>query len=149
RIALPCAAPHGGERLARLLLGHLREQPQGEVLQAHRRRPKTAGRRGRGVESRRRRHGRRTRVELIVRALIAQLRAVAGNIRASLFQRDARDAALDDELQGYVDELADRYEREGLSRQDARRAALLATGGVTQVKEATRDAWLDRHLRSI
>ncbi len=100
------------------------------------------------MESRRRRHGGRARVELSMRALLAQLRAIARNLRSSLFGRDMRDAALDDELRVYVDQLADRYERDGLSRDDAYRAALLATGGVTQVKEATRDAWLGHHLHA-
>jgi predicted permease len=81
-----------------------------------------------------------------MRALLAQLRAIARHLRENLFARDARDAALDEELRAYVDEVADRYERSGLSRDDAYRAALLATGGITQVKEATRDVWLGRRL---
>ncbi|HEY4303762.1 MAG TPA: ADOP family duplicated permease [Gemmatimonadaceae bacterium] len=83
-----------------------------------------------------------------MRALFDQVRAIVRNIRDNIFARDARDAALDDELNAYVEQLTDRYERDGLSRDDARRAALLATGGVTQVKEATRDAWLGRHFHA-
>ena len=81
-------------------------------------------------------------------ALMARLRAFVRSVRAGLFGRAARDAELDDELAAFVDQLTDRYEAQGLSPDDARRAALLATGGVTQVKEATRDAWLDRYSQA-
>lgn len=83
-----------------------------------------------------------------MRALLARLRALARNIDHTGMRRAERDADLDAELRAYVDQLADRYRRDGMSPDDARRAALLATGGVTQVKEATRDAWLGHHARS-
>src|SRR6185503_15590652 len=41
------------------------------------------------------------------------------------------------------------YEGRGLSPTDARRAALVATGGSTQVKEATRDAWLGSSIAAL
>ena len=49
------------------------------------------------------------------------------------------DRDLDDELRAYVDERAARYERQGLSPVEARRAALMEVGGVEQVKERVRD----------
>jgi predicted permease len=68
---------------------------------------------------------------------IAWLRSLWSN----LVHRGDVDAALDDEIRAYVDLLAAEYETKGMSPADARRAALVATGGVDQVKEATRDAW--------
>lgn len=80
---------------------------------------------------------------------LARLRAFARSIRRNTVARDEHDADLDAELHAYVDQLADRYEHDGLSPTDARRAALVATGGVTQVKEATRDAWLGRRVAEL
>jgi len=60
---------------------------------------------------------------------------------SNLVHRDHVEAALDDELRAYVDLLAAENERNGMSADQARRAALVATRGVDQVKESTRDAW--------
>ncbi|HZI40947.1 MAG TPA: permease prefix domain 1-containing protein [Gemmatimonadaceae bacterium] len=60
---------------------------------------------------------------------------------ANLVHRDHVDASLDDELGAYADLLTAEYERRGYTPIDARRAALVEIGGVTQVKESTRDAW--------
>jgi predicted permease len=67
----------------------------------------------------------------------ARLRSLWYNI---VRRRDV-DRALDGELSAYVALLADEYERAGMSPGVARRAALIDTGGVEQVKDATRDAW--------
>ncbi len=67
----------------------------------------------------------------------------------NLVHRDRAERALDDELRAYVDLLAAEYERVGLSTAQARRAALIATGGVEQVKEATRDAWTGAKLTRV
>jgi predicted permease len=56
---------------------------------------------------------------------------------------------LDEELQGYVEGLADRYARDGMSPQAARRAALIEVGGIEQVKERVRDARLGAGLESV
>lgn len=53
----------------------------------------------------------------------------------------SRDRDLDDELQHFVDELTDRNIARGMGPEEARRAALVETGGVQQVREATRDVW--------
>jgi predicted permease len=55
--------------------------------------------------------------------------------------RGGVEAALNEELDSYVDLAAARYERDGLSRPDARRRALVDAGGIEQVKERVRDAW--------
>lgn len=60
----------------------------------------------------------------------------------NLAHREQVDAALDDEVRAYVELMAAEHERAGMSPADARRAALIATRGVDNVKEATRDAWM-------
>ncbi len=59
---------------------------------------------------------------------------------ASATRGDARDADLDRELADWVAELAARHEAAGVPPADARRRALVETGGVEQVKEAVRAA---------
>jgi predicted permease len=59
----------------------------------------------------------------------------------NLTHRRRVEQALDEELRAYVELLAAEHERAGLPPEQARRRALLETGGVAQVKEATRDAW--------
>lgn len=57
-------------------------------------------------------------------------------------RRDRLEQSLDEEIRAYVDLLATEHERAGLPPDEARRRALIETGGVEQVKEATRDAWI-------
>lgn len=57
----------------------------------------------------------------------ARLRAV--------FKRDALDREIERELGDWVDELTARFQQTGLSPVEARRRALVETGGITQVKE--------------
>jgi predicted permease len=58
-------------------------------------------------------------------------------VRSVLARRRA-DADLNDELDGYVAALVERHRRAGLSPDAARRAALVDTGGLAQVKEEVR-----------
>src|SRR5947209_9536720 len=60
---------------------------------------------------------------------------------ANLFHRRDVEHSLGEEVRAYVDLLAAEYEQRGFAPDAARRAALLDTGGVTQIKESTRDAW--------
>src|SRR5687768_9876261 len=121
-------------------MGRFREQATREVLPAHERRKATARRGDRGVDPGGRRHASRAGVH--VTAVIARLVAAARSLWSNLARRDRVDEALDDELRAYVELLAAEYERGGMAPEMARRAALVDTGGITQVKEATRDAWL-------
>jgi predicted permease len=61
---------------------------------------------------------------------------------------DRRDDDLSEELEAHLELLVDEHVRAGMSQADARRAAHLDMGGVTQVAEAVRDvrpyAWLGR-----
>ncbi len=63
---------------------------------------------------------------------------VRGWIRA-LWNRRPLDADLDREIADWVDELAARFEAAGAPAEEARRQALLETGGVLRIREAIRD----------
>ena len=67
-----------------------------------------------------------------------QLRALLARI-AGVFTKHRADDDLRDELQSHLDmEIADYIER-GMNPDDARRKALLSSGGLTQAAEAVRD----------
>ena len=68
---------------------------------------------------------------------------------ANLVHRTRVEESLDDELQAYLELLTDDYQKRGLAPDDARRAALVDIGGVTQVKESTRDAWAGDAFASV
>ncbi len=67
--------------------------------------------------------------------------------------RRRRDQALNEELEAYVELLVFENIRTGMSPAEARRAALLALGGTTQVKENVRDvragAWIETLLSDV
>ena len=58
----------------------------------------------------------------------------------AMFSRDAVERELDDELRFHVEREAEKYEREGMPRDEAFRRARIALGGVEQTKEVSRDA---------
>src|SRR5882672_3332667 len=91
--------------------------------------------------ARRRRDDRRARIELTMPTL-TRLRSLWWN----LVHRDRVNEALNDEVRSYVELLAAEYERNGMAPSLARRAALIDTQGVEQVKEAARDAWIGNSL---
>lgn len=74
------------------------------------------------------------------------IRAVWFRLRA-LFDRSALESELDLEMRDHVERQTRANVARGMSPDEARRAALVAFGGVQQYKEATRDArgvrWLD------
>jgi putative ABC transport system permease protein len=80
-------------------------------------------------------------------ALFEAMWRLARNFVRNLFRRDRVERDLGDEIDGYADLLIEEKIAQGMSRDDARRAALLEIGGVDQVKEHVRDvrvgAWLD------
>lgn len=71
----------------------------------------------------------------------------------TLLRGSRLDRELDEELRGFVDELAARHRAAGMTPDAARRAALLEVGGVEQVKERVRDvrvgAWLETTWRDL
>jgi predicted permease len=70
------------------------------------------------------------------------IRSRALSLWWNLAHRDRVEQSLDDELRTYVDLAAREYENAGLPPGEARRRAVLDAGGVEQVKENVRDAWL-------
>jgi hypothetical protein len=66
----------------------------------------------------------------------------------TLFRKSRLERELDDELRGAAGALEDRYVAQGMSRDDARRAARLALGGVESVKEAVRDVRVGAQIES-
>ncbi len=70
-----------------------------------------------------------------------------------LTDRRGTDAELNEELRAYVDLLAAEKRRAGLSPAEARRTALIETGGTTQVAEQVRDVragvWLDSVMQDL
>jgi putative ABC transport system permease protein len=76
---------------------------------------------------------------------LSRLRSLWSN----LARRREVEAELDDELRAYVDLLTAEYEKGGMSPGAARRAALVASGGVELVKEETRDAWIGDSLATV
>jgi predicted permease len=75
--------------------------------------------------------------------MIAGLRHFVRN----LLRRNRVERELADEIDSSIEQLIDEYVAQGMSPDDARRAALMAMGGVGQVKDDVRDvragAWLD------
>src|SRR5437764_1716095 len=67
----------------------------------------------------------------------------------ALFSRDSVEQELDDELRFHIEREAEKYERQGMSRDAALRRARLEFGGVEQVKEASRDMRGIARLESI
>jgi predicted permease len=71
---------------------------------------------------------------------------IANAVR-SLFHREDADYELNDELRFHLDEKTKLYENRGLSREEARRQAMLEFQGVERLKEECRDArgtaWFD------
>src|SRR5271170_8013500 len=71
----------------------------------------------------------------------------------SLFDPQKADQDLDDELRDHVEQKMQQYITQGMSREEARRAALLELGGLEKRKEECRDArqvtWLQDLLQDI
>jgi putative ABC transport system permease protein len=58
----------------------------------------------------------------------------------ALFRRDHHNAELDEELRDHVERQTDKYVRAGFEVEEARRRALIALGGMEQVRQQTRDS---------
>ena len=58
----------------------------------------------------------------------------------SLFHRQKADEELDEELRDHIEQKTQQYIAQGMTPQKARRSAVLAMGGLEQVKEDCRDA---------
>ncbi len=67
---------------------------------------------------------------------------------SNLFGRRRLEASFDAELRTYLDEMIERKVRDGMPREEARRQTLLENGGVEQVKEEVRGAWLGNGIET-
>jgi putative ABC transport system permease protein len=65
------------------------------------------------------------------------------------FRRESVETDLDRELRYHLDRQTELNERMGMSREDARRRAALAVGGVEPLKDECRDARLGRHFERV
>ena len=59
---------------------------------------------------------------------------------AALFSAGKLDAELDEELRSHIDLAAEENRKRGMTEQEARRRALIALGGLEQVRQQTRDS---------
>jgi putative ABC transport system permease protein len=75
-----------------------------------------------------------------------RIHAMLRSLWRTLVMRGRAEELLDDELRAYVELLAAEHERAGMTPAEARRRALIETGGVEQVKEATREAWTGQRV---
>lgn len=66
----------------------------------------------------------------------------------NLVRRRQAENSLDAELRAYVEDLTDRNIVKGMSHEEARRQALVEAGGIEQVKEEVRDAWLGHGIET-
>lgn len=66
----------------------------------------------------------------------------------NLFHRQHLESTLDEELRAYLDEMTDRKIRAGIAPIAARRQALIEAGGLEQVKEEVRGAWLGNGIET-
>jgi predicted permease len=74
--------------------------------------------------------------------LASKIKRLFGNL---LRRRQVEDT-LDAELRTYVDELTERNIANGMPREEARRQALVEAGGIEQIKEEVREAWLGQGI---
>jgi predicted permease len=81
-----------------------------------------------------------------------QLRTLLSRV-ASLFRREHLDAALDEELRSHIEFATEENLNRGMSKKQARTAALRSLGGITQAKEAYRTQrglpFLDQLIRDL
>jgi hypothetical protein len=67
----------------------------------------------------------------------------------ALFRRDQLNAELDEELRDHVEFETNKYVRSGLQVEEARRRALIALGGIEQVRQQTRDSRGTRMIEQV
>ncbi len=75
---------------------------------------------------------------------INRIKRLLGN----LFRRRQAEESLDAELRAYVEDLTNRNLAQGMSREEARRQALVESGGVESIKEDVREAWLGNGIET-
>ncbi|HUQ80311.1 MAG TPA: ABC transporter permease [Gemmatimonadaceae bacterium] len=79
---------------------------------------------------------------------MSAIKGVAARVRA-MFSPRATEQALDDEIQFHVDQETEKNVRLGMSRDAARREALVQFGGLTQAREAHHEVYAARPLEEL
>src|SRR5436190_1957481 len=119
----------------------VREQSEGEVLRTHETRPQAVLGRVRRVGAPHDGGWIRPRHEVAESAMVREFwNDIRYRVRA-LVRRDDAERALNAEIEDHLARQAESLERAGWSREDARRQACLAFGGLEGIKEHTREAW--------
>jgi len=77
-----------------------------------------------------------------------RLAAKISRLFGNLFRRQRLESTLDAELRSYLDEMTERRIRAGIAPAEARRLAMLEAGGLAQVKEGVRGAWLGNGIET-
>src|SRR5262245_64828477 len=109
-------------------LGHVRQQPESQVLRHHPRRPEAAGRAGAELGTDRRRDGPAAAAGGSVMPMGARFFALLSRVRA-LFESRRLDTEFSREIDSHLDMLAEDYVRRGMTPEQARREAVLRFGG--------------------
>src|SRR5262249_13414525 len=156
RHALSRPPQAGTGRCHRLGMGRIRQQPQGQVLQAHAGRPQTCARGNARVGAD---HGDSGALPgaaraIVMRQLRAWLRRLANVSGLDTFSRGAqRDREFAEELESHLEMHIDDNLRSGMTREEARRQALIKLGGIEQTKEIYRDRrglpWLEPAIKDV
>ena len=76
--------------------------------------------------------------------VVNQIKRLCGN----LLRRHRVEDSLDAEIRAYVEELTDRNIAGGMPLEAARRQALVEAGGIEQIKEEVREAWLGQGIET-
>jgi hypothetical protein len=79
---------------------------------------------------------------------VSLLRSIASGLR-SLFRKDRADGELDEELRGFLNMAADEKMKQGMSDEDALRAARLERGSVEVTKEVVRSAGWESFVETL
>src|SRR5688500_5909969 len=74
---------------------------------------------------------------------MSTLKGIGARLRALLRPRST-EKALDDEIQFHIEQETEKNLRLGMSREEARRQALVQFGGLTQAREAHHDVYAAR-----
>src|SRR6185436_10753094 len=148
--ALSRPAQAGAARVDFVQVGEIGERPPRENLRLDSRRAQAAREGGSAVAARREHRG--ALPEDSGGVLVTRLRVLLSRLR-SLGRPGSGDRDLDDEIAGHLAEAADEYVRQGLSPEEAYRAARRDFGGVTQTKEVYREirsfGWLEATGRDV
>lgn len=80
--------------------------------------------------------------------MIAKLTNALRHLYQTIFRRNTLEDDLAEEIRLHIEELAEDYERQGMSKQEAHKAARIRFGGTERIREECRDSWVNRIVSS-